>query len=171
MINSTDSKKAITFVEATPSGRTTHNRKPIRYIINEDTGCWECVSHILSDGAKYPSLYREGRRRDAHRYIYELRHGAINNSKLLVRHTCDNRHCINPKHLILGTHKDNTQDAVKRGRMTKGVRSHFAKLTEDDVRQIRAAKGISQAQLARDYHINQPTIWYIIHRKTWRHVA
>ena len=39
---------------------------------------------------------------------------------LVVRHKCDNPRCINPEHLEIGTHKDNSQDAINRNRVSRG---------------------------------------------------
>lgn len=64
-------------------------------------------------------IQRNGRKEYAHRVMYELVNGAIPDA-LLVRHTCDNRACIRPDHLVLGTHADNSADMVARGRSTKG---------------------------------------------------
>jgi HNH endonuclease len=79
-------------------------------------GCL-CWTLSLTSGAGRVKL--GGKKVYAHRAMYELIHGQIPAS-LLVRHACDNRACILPAHLELGTHADNMRDMVQRGRSTKG---------------------------------------------------
>jgi hypothetical protein len=82
------------------------------------TGCWEFTGRPSSNG--YGQLSHNGKMRTLHRYAYE----AFNEQRIppgmLVRHTCDNRLCANPEHLILGTHRDNALDAVQRNPTRKG---------------------------------------------------
>jgi len=65
------------------------------------------------------------------------------------------------------------RDMNRKDRSTRGDRNGNAKLTEEDIRDIRrrAGKGKSQRALAREYGVSEGTIWGIIHRKTWKHVA
>lgn len=81
-------------------------------------GCWNftgCINPISGYGI---SRYN-GKNGTAHRIAWIILHGEINNSKILVCHTCDNRRCINPDHLFLGTHKDNVQDMLRKNRGRK----------------------------------------------------
>lgn len=77
------------------------------------------------------------------RWVYTQHHDVPLSSLdgLVVRHKCDNPRCINPEHLELGTVQDNIDDRVKRGRGNNpaGADSHRAKLTAEEVAQIRAA--------------------------------
>jgi hypothetical protein len=94
-----------------------------------------------------------------HRFFYEQRFGKIPDG-LVVRYKCDNRLCCNPEHLELGTPAENSQDMVERGRSAKGSRHRSAKLTEEDVREIRKKldAGESLSHLARVYGVNAATI-------------
>jgi DNA-binding XRE family transcriptional regulator len=111
----------------------------------------------------------------AHVYTYEQFIGPVplppNN---VIRHTCDNPPCQNPSHLINGTHADNIQDQLDRGRNAFGERNGHAKLTENDVRVIRATyvpKMVTQQFLANQYGVSRETIKDVLLRKVWSHVG
>lgn len=107
----------------------------------------------------------------AHRVAFFAEHGRWPSG--LACHRCDNPACINVRHLFEGDARANAQDMVRKGRgkgwLLKGERSPFSKLTESTVKEIRSSKD-SQAALARRYRVSQPTIFGVIHRKTWAHV-
>ena len=105
-----------------------------------------------------------------HRLIYEECFGWIPKS-LLVRHSCDNRACVSPEHLEIGTYQDNVNDAVERGRHARGEMFSQSKLTEDDIPVIRERlKRESQRAIAKDYRVHQMTISKVATGRTWRHV-
>jgi hypothetical protein len=109
----------------------------------------------------------------AHRFSYELHFGPITNG-LHVCHKCDNRLCVRPDHLFLGTRIDNMQDAVAKGRMAhgerlsvirkatcrRGERHGMAKLTDDQVREIkrRLTAGEVQQRIAEAFGVNSAYI-------------
>lgn len=139
--------------------------KPITYAIDSN-GCWNCTSHFL-DKDGYPQVKRDGNKGRLSRYMYEQHKGAIPNG-FQVRHTCDNPTCINPDHLLVGTHVDNVRDKVERGRCSAGERHGNAKLTEDAVRRIRNNPGISLTAFATEFGVAKQTVWKVRKEQGWR---
>jgi len=87
-------------------------------------------------------------------------------------HECNNKLCVNPNHLFLGTHQENVQHGFDTGRSSKGILNACAKLSESDVREIRQLQDlVPQTQIAKMYNVSQTTIHYIFTGKTWTHVA
>ena len=84
-----------------------------KYIKDESTGCWNWEAALSSFGYGLLNINRIITR--AHRYSYELHTGVIPEG-VLVLHECDNRKCVNPEHLFLGTQKDNMIDMCSKGR-------------------------------------------------------
>lgn len=132
--------------------------------------CWEWPAAIHPKG--YGWLTCKGRNLFAHRMLYEMAYGPIPDD-LIVMHRCDNRLCINPAHLRLGTHVDNVADMDAKGRRANGSRHGRTHLTEADVISIRLrhADGESGNALARAYGVTPTTMSMIVNRKTWKHVA
>lgn len=83
--------------------------------------CWLWLGELNRMGYGRLDIYRDNRRHRvmAHRLAYFLAHGPIPGDQL-IRHTCDQPSCCNPAHLILGSQKQNMQDARARGRMNLG---------------------------------------------------
>lgn len=110
-----------------------------------------------------------------HRVAWEIANNLPPNSLgrwEFVCHRCDNRLCVNPDHLFLGTPKDNTQDAVDKHRIASGEKQGHAKLTDDIVRDIRslAQAGKSSIAIAKLFHVNSSTVRYVIRGESWKHV-
>lgn len=152
--------------------RRTASAAPFESRLREDpnTGCIEWQGSRDRDG--YGTL-RSGRKdHKAHRVAYEKAHGPIARG-LSVCHRCDNPPCCNPAHLFLGTPRDNTHDAVRKGRNARGARNGHTKLNDAAVRHIRAlvADGRSQEEVGRLYGVGQTAISSIVRRRTWAHVS
>lgn len=93
-----------------------------------------------------------------------------------MRHTCDNKGCVNPNHILAGSSKDNTLDMMNRGRgggqFSEGEWHKRAKLTNEQVLDIREKYrlGCSQPDLAEIFGISQSGISNIIKNKNWKHI-
>ena len=87
-------------------------------------------------------------------------------------HSCDNPSCVNPLHLSLGTPAENSQDMVSKGRSLVGSKNHKAKLSEADVRSIRAwfERGdVTKRAIADEYGVSDTLISFIVSHKIWKH--
>lgn len=135
-------------------------------LVDKSAECW------LWKGSRYEAGYGRLTFRyenmQAHRVSYELAFG-VAPGEMLVCHRCDNPPCVRPDHLFLGTAKDNTQDAIAKGRMAIGSANPRAKLIETQVAAIRRQGG-SVPALAVDYGVSERTIVGILEGETWRHV-
>ena len=120
-----------------------------------------------------------GRVQLAHRVSYQLAYGDIPNSEgyhgMCVCHSCDNRLCVNPDHLFLGTHKENLADMTAKGRRVtanrKGAANGRAALCEVDVWLIRELLKTQKPQaIANWFDVGYTTIGHIKHGRSWSHI-
>lgn len=100
-----------------------------------------------------------------HRLVWQMVHGDIPKN-LYVCHKCDNKLCVRPSHLFLGTAKDNSLDAALKGR-------HKSKLKPQQVREIRALwqTGVSAINIAARFGVNNRRVYGIIKGEDWKHVT
>lgn len=136
-------------------------------------GCWEWTGAICpTTGYGDFSAGGAGSNVGAHRASYELNIGPIPPG-LFVLHRCDNRRCVRPDHLFLGTQRDNVRDMIAKGRAAKqqlkGEKHPSAKLTEADVLAIRSSTE-DRRTLAEKYGISPATVSDIWRRFTWSHL-
>lgn len=153
--------------------------------------CWLWIGPRSGHG--YGSFAFSGKQVMAHRFAYELAHGAIPPGKL-VCHRCDIHLCCNPAHLFLGTHKDNSQDAVRKGRligprnpacgkyngavihnerMSRGEKNARCKMTTEKVIALRARYAVGDlnfVQLGLLFDITPEQARNIARRLHWRHI-
>lgn len=131
-----------------------------------DDECWVWKGTVKKNG--YGQFWLNGKPDRAHRVSYRMGHGEIPNG-LLIRHTCDNKVCVNPAHLLLGTVKDNSRDAIERGLYPRWEKQGRAVLTNSQVREIllRIAAGQTQKSLAAEFGVCTSTISFIATRRNW----
>jgi hypothetical protein len=129
--------------------------------------CWIWTASKSRSG--YGFFWDGRRNRRAHRVSYEIHKGKIPDG-IEVCHSCDNRACVNPSHLFLGTRKDNIADMIAKGRQARGGRTWSAKLNEDDVINILASTEATAHELAERYSVNLSRIYLIRSGKSWAHL-
>lgn len=166
---------------------TANDRERFWSRVKQGPGCWEWQAGTYNTTGYGQFWVRSRRlRARAHRIAYELSTGA-HPGEMLVCHTCDNRTCVRPDHLFIGTHADNARDRNAKNRQARGRRNGAytqpgsrrrgsrngrAKLTEDQVVRMRGEinGGMSLSEAARRYGVTVQVVWEIHHRKIWRHV-
>lgn len=139
----------------------------------QDNECWNWTAYCHKSG--YGKINIKDKIVSAHRFSWVLHNGTIPNDKPLVLHDCDNPKCVNPSHLFLGTHKDNSDDKVKKNRQSRicGEDHRNSKLTENQIKEIRtlcAKREFTQKKIGKMFNINHRTVSYIHRNKTWKHV-
>lgn len=149
--------------------------------------CWLWTGYLSHGYGEISRGGREGANAKAHRVAWELFRGEIP-AGLMVCHHCDVPACVNPDHLFLGTALDNKRDEIAKGRQAppevkrhQGVKNGRARLSEDDVRAIRAEyaslprktyiKRGALAAIARRFGVVPDAVREIALGRSWSHLA
>lgn len=154
------------------SGGGTPWGEPMEYLIgftaHEGDDCLPWPYATTNYG--YGVLRYKGRNVGAHRLMCELAHGKPPRKKMDASHSCGNGHlgCINPKHLRWDTRAGNHSDKIEHGTTNRGQAHPSSKLTENQVREIRALSGkMTNSKVADMYGISAGHVCYIQKRKEW----
>ena len=135
-----------------------------------ELNCHMCTSHRPNPGG-YPKSRREGFH-VLHRWMHWKNTGE---TPEVVMHLCDNRKCINPKHLKSGTQSENMRDMVSKGRNRNGgsgEKHPLHKLTSEDVKWIRTwiSLGHTQKSIAKPFGVAKSTVSKIKLGKAWKEI-
>ncbi len=148
-----------------------------RFIIRvdvQDSGCWNWIGGISKPTFYGIFSWDAGYQMSAHRASWLLHHQIIPDG-LSVLHKCDNRQCVSPTHLWVGTQKENMDDMRRKGRANTvcGEDSGRSKLTEQQVlelRRLHAEEGLGCTRLGRLFGISETHARFIINRQSWQHI-
>ena len=136
--------------------------------VNKTGGCWLWTGAV--DGRGYGRFNSGGKRGPtllAHRVAWSICVGRLPDGAYLC-HRCDTPPCVRPTHLFIGDAAANAADMVTKGRSAKGSAHSQARLTDADVRRIRALSGtLSQGKIAAEFGVSQGCVTDIVRRKTW----
>lgn len=148
-----------------------------KHVIRKD-GCWDWKGP--KDKGGYPVMScRAGIGSDrGHRSSWVIHNGKIP-EKMFVCHKCDNPICTNPEHLWLGTHKENNDDKISKGRakyksppIMKGSSNPSSRLSEEQITEIKLliGKGLTSRDIGKQYGVSKTTILRIKTGETWKHI-
>lgn len=138
--------------------------------VRKTKSCWIWTGTKSSTG--YGMFFNGDKCVKAHRYSYEKQNHVPLKKDQLILHSCNNRLCVNPGHLRIGTHKENVQDAIKAMTFPVCQKNSHAKLTPMQVRQIRRLYvpwKFGCLKLSRMFNVSKRNITRIVSGESWRH--
>lgn len=137
---------------------------------SNESECWEWIAAKDSDGYGlfYPKTNPNGI--GAHRFSWILHNGSIPKG-MGVLHKCDNRKCVNPNHLFLGTQQVNVWDMMEKGRQAirVGAKNGRTILSENDVREIRSMRleGMTYKEIAKAKDVSEGCVNHVLNERHW----
>lgn len=158
------------YINGHNSRRDIYERFEEKTVVGAGDGCWEWIGAHTGNG--YGNIFYNGHSQHAHRVSWQL-YKDIPVGNLYVCHTCDNRGCVNPDHLFLGTQSDNMRDAANKGRTTIGERNPKAILKEIQVREICVlwnTHNYTQKEIGLMFNVTRSCIKGIVTGKNWKHL-
>lgn len=144
----------------------------MKYVDKSDF-CWTWNGGKYYNG--YGQFYEGPNKICAHRFSYKIFKGDIPKNKLVL-HECDNRQCVNPDHLFLGTQKDNILDMIKKGRRVHssrvGQNNGRTTLNDKDILKIRSdyKNGVSVKSICKSYKLSETQVYRIVKKQSWSHI-
>jgi len=133
-----------------------------------DVECWEWSASRNKYG--YGRININKKVMKCHRLSFEIYYKRFISNGLCILHSCDNPKCVNPNHLSEGTHQDNMNDMINKGRHAKGEKITTSKLKENDIVEIRKLlkeTNLTQKQIGKQFNIARSTISLIKSNKRW----
>jgi hypothetical protein len=125
-----------------------------------DGECWEWLGGYNTH--EYGGITVDGKQIGSHVFSYVLHKGAVPDG-MVVMHTCDNPHCVNPKHLQAGTWKDNMQDKTEKGRSNyKGISFRLSNEAKSEIIALYATGKYRRTDLAARFSVTQSTIGNVL---------
>lgn len=149
------------------------------HVLPVSCGCWIWTGALTTPGYGKFGLHIDKKRKthviDTHIFSWMIHNRCDIPEGMCVCHKCDVKRCVNPEHLFLGTHKENSQDCIRKGRFSykrATCENHgSAKLNWEKVDKIRyqySTQPISQTDLARQYGVCQSVISAVLLHRTWK---
>lgn len=156
--------------------REVHQRFLKRIEKDPNTKCWNWVAGTCGSGGPYGLMRFQNKTWKSHRYAFQHYKGPIPKG-LIVRHKCDNTRCCNPRHLLVGTQKDNSADMIRRKRARYrpliGVDNPRTKVTPEQVLRVMelSKAGVQQGNIATMTGTTRTNVGAIIQGRTWSHLT